>query len=330
MILMLTEAGSDVGYGHLSRCLAVAQNLPHVSELLVHPDPGFSQENVRVFPWRSDISGVINYLDGRSVDTLLIDSYLADISVYEAFKDAVGYVVVFDDFDRITYPVDLVINPSILGPQYLARVSEVVSGSDWVILRREILEHEKKRRHSDLEHVVLSFGGADKASLFERLLPVMLGLGFGVSVIAGCDAKAREFEARFVDPRLHVYGRLEAENLADLFVSADLAISAGGQTLNELAYLGVPFLAIESGVDQFWNISAYVNHNVTPEHLKADDPRLEQKLLDTLASLKDSTVRSAMAERGIGLIDGGGAARIAEILALNSMSGVSARKSNAS
>jgi len=327
MILVLTEAGSDVGYGHLSRCLAVVENLPYESELLIHPDSGFSQENVKVFPWRSDISGVINYIDERGVDMLLIDSYLADLSVYEAFKDAVGYVVVFDDFDRITYPVNLVINPSILGPQYLAQVSEVVSGSDWVILRREILKHEKKLKHSDLKHVVLSFGGTDKARLFERLLPLMLGLDFYLSVVAGSDAKARELESCFVDSRLHVYGRLEAENLADLFVSADLAISAGGQTLNELAYLGVPFLAIESGVDQYWNISAYVSHNVTPEHLKADDPHLEQKLQDALESLKDSTIRSSMAERSMELIDGGGAARIAEIIAQKGRSGVSASRS---
>jgi len=329
MILVLTEAGSDVGYGHLSRCLAVAQNLPHASEVLVHSDPGFSEENVKVFPWRTDISGITNYINARDVDALLIDSYLADTSVYKAFMGAVGYVAVLDDYDRITYPVDLVINPSIAGPQYLTQVSEVVAGSDWVILRREILEHEKKRMHSDLKHVVLSFGGVDKSRLFERLLPLLLALDFDVSVVAGSDDKAREIEALFVNSRLHNYGRLEAENLADLFVSADLVISAGGQTLNELAYLGVPFLAIESGADQFWNIAAYVSHNVTPEHLKAGDPDLEQKLLDILTTLKHSVVRRAIAGRGVGLIDGGGAARIAEIISLKTVSGVSVCKSNA-
>jgi len=328
MILVLTEAGNDVGYGHLSRCLAVAQNLPLASELLVHPDPGFSQENVKVFPWRSDIPGMISYLDGRGFDGLLIDSYLADISVYMAFKDIFGYVVALDDFDRISYPVDLVINPSIKGPQYLEQIPEVVSGGDWVILRREIIDHDKKRKHSDLKHVVLTFGGAEKAGLFERLLPLMLGLDLDVSVVAGSEAKAREFEP-LADHRLHVYGRLEAENLADLFVSADLVISAGGQTLNELAYLGVPFLAIESGADQFWNISAFVKHNVTLGHFKADDPHLEQKLLNAFTSLKDSNMRSAMVERGIELIDGGGAARIAEIISMNSMNEVFIRESNA-
>ena len=328
MILVLTESGGDVGYGHLSRCEAVAQNLPYASKLLVHPDPGFSHENVEVFPWRDDLSGVISYIDRRGIDGLLIDSYLADLSVYQAFKDVVGYVAVFDDFDRISYPVNLVINPSIKGPQYLEQIPEVVSGADWVILRREIIDHDKKRKHSDLRHVVLTFGGADKAGLFERLLPLMLGLDLDVSVVAGSDDKAQEFEP-FVDQRLHVYGRLEAENLANLFVSADLTISAGGQTLNELAYLGVPFLAIESGVDQFWNISAFVKHNVTPEHFKADDPHLEQKLLNVFASLKGAAVRSAMVERGIGLIDGGGAARIAKVIAMKSMSEVSVRKSPA-
>ena len=56
---------------------------------------------------------------------------------------------------------------------------------------------------------------------------------------------------------------------------------------------------------------------------------LEQKLLNVFASLKGAAVRSAMVERGIGLIDGGGAARIAKVIAMKSMSEVSVRKSNA-
>ena len=323
MILVLTEAGSVVGHGHLSRCLALTQNLPNDFKLLVHPDPGFFLEDVTLWPWRNDISGVASYIKNLGVDALLIDSYLADISMYQSFKDLVKYVLVFDDYDRIIYPVDLIVNPSVMGPQYLMQVSQVISGSDWVVLRREIIEHQKKRKHSDLKHIVLSFGGADKAGLLEQLLPVLLGQALTISVVCSNDITAKKIKASFVDSKLCVYHFLAAKFFADLLVSADLVISAGGQTLNELAYLGVPFLAIESGPDQFWNISAYVNHNVTPEHFTAADPDLEKKLLDTLMLLKNPLLRSAMAERGIEVIDGGGAARIAEMISLNSMSGMS-------
>ena len=64
--------------------------------------------------------------------------------MYQSFKDLVKYVLVFDDFDRIIYPVDLIVNPSVMGPQYLMQVAQVISGSDWVVLRREIIEHKKK------------------------------------------------------------------------------------------------------------------------------------------------------------------------------------------
>ena len=67
--------------------------------------------------------------------------------------------------------------------------------------------------------------------------------------------------------------------IAELFTSSDLALSAGGQTLNELAYLGVPFLAIQTGTDQYWNINSYLHSGVTPYHFSGDDLLLESKLL---------------------------------------------------
>ena len=314
MILTLTEAGGAVGYGHLTRCLAIAQNFSSDSCVIVHPDEDARDQRWRAFPWRDDIQGALARFGDEEIDLVLVDSYLADLSIYRELKDRNIFLAVIDDYDRLAYAGDIVINPAISGPDYLQQNADIVSGKDWVILRQEILEHQTKKSHTELRHVSLSFGGADKKGCFYRLVPLLLELGFHLSLIAGTDERAKDLSAHFPGDHIRIYGRLEADKLADVFVSSDLAISAGGQTLNELAYLGVPFLAIETGADQFWNISGYVGSGVTPCHFSADDSVLENKIVAQLELLRDPERRREMAERGADLIDGEGAQRIANLL----------------
>ena len=113
---------------------------------------------------------------------------------------------------------------------------------------------------------------------------------------------------------LKIYGWLNANRVSSIFNNSDLVISSGGQTLNELAYLGVPFIAIETGFDQYWNIKGFVKKKITPIHFKVTDKNLIKKLVKTVTTLKDQSKRSIMSSNGTKLIDGKGAFRIAKLL----------------
>ncbi|MDB9891215.1 hypothetical protein OAD74_07565 [Alphaproteobacteria bacterium] len=317
----MTEAGGSIGYGHLMRCVAIAQNITCECQIVVHSDLGFSHSNVQQLAWRDDLSALEEYLGDTEVNAILIDSYLTSVTMLRALRGMASFICVLDDYNRITYPVDVVINPSLIGPKYDSQQACVLAGKDFVILRREILQHKKKLTHSDLKHIVLTFGGSDKIQLFLGIIPVLLESNFIVSAVAGSDARAIELTSRFLMDGLHVHGRLDTKDLADLFVSTDLVISAGGQTLNELAYLGAPFLAIEAGKDQFWNIEAYVSNYVTPEHFEATDPHLMKKIVPAIELLRGASTRHKMSQKGMGLIDGCGARKIAALLQYQQLDG---------
>lgn len=312
-IAILTEAGGEVGYGHLTRCEAIFENCSDAvllvqsggEELLALP------HDAQSLSWRKNPDSFYK-LD--EWDAILVDSYLADRAALEGLRTYTPFLAVLDDYERMVYPCDLIINPSIQGPGYKDQLAQIEKGADYVILRKEIRSHAPKPSHGPLRRLVVSLGGANNKDLFLRLLPVLAQLEIELLVLSGSEQRAKELSISLQQPNIHVFGRLSASKVAELFTCSDLAISAGGQTLNELAFLGVPFLAIETGTDQHWNIHSYVSASVSPVHFIADDPGLESQLLAQINILQDVNIREDMSIAGLQLIDGAGGARICGLL----------------
>ena len=96
---------------------------------------------------------------------------------------------------------------------------------------------------------------------------------------------------------------------------ADLAISASGQTLYELARCGTPTIAFCSGPDQIHNLTALAKANVV---WNAGDAASHHWARDIGAAITaligDTARRAAMSKTGQTLIDGLGAERLVSAL----------------
>ena len=208
-ILILTEAGGDVGYGHLTRCVAIVQELGSEAELLVQPGgEDHLDEMPRILPWRDDPIGAISACGSANPAAVLVDSYLAEHSVLTRIRRSGCFLAVIDDYARMQYPCDLIINPAIQGPDLSSQMCQVVSGAPWVILRSQIRSHAPKSQHQGLSRLVLTLGGADRMGLFDRLLPVLGDLDVEVLILSGSDERAARLSVKLPGDRFEVFGRL--------------------------------------------------------------------------------------------------------------------------
>jgi len=310
MILVLTEAGENVGFGHLTRCQAICQNFESKYELVVHADSEIKEEGLRVFPWRNNLGELLaQYFD---VQLVLVDSYLAAKEDYFFLKKQVKWLFVIDDYDRLNYPCEVLINPAISGPNYCNALAEtVLSGPEWIILRKEILSSKIKDKHGELRQICIILGGSDKAYLAQAISKKLCELDFLVIFISGNNSNVKSYKSLLDCEKIKVYGRLSGDRLAELFVASDLVVSAGGQTLYELAFLGVPFISVQTGDDQFNNVNGFVQHSVSPMHLFSNDVNLIEQLNQLLMDLTPPLKRAALSQKGKKLIDGSGAKNIA-------------------
>ena len=104
--------------------------------------------------------------------------------------------------------------------------------------------------------------------------------------------------------------------MASLMLGSDVAISAAGQTLNELACLGVPTVAVCIDEDQRPNYEAYLRAGCLTREISWDDRRLERRIADALKDMEGGAVRRHVSRMGQSIIDGKGVERLSKLLDL--------------
>jgi len=90
----------------------------------------------------------------------------------------------------------------------------------------------------------------------------------------------------------------------------NIAISAGGSTLYELASCGVPTIAIKVADNQTLLVNELERRGIVIG-LDSDDKQLEKDLAkDIMLLIKDNDRRKEIADKAVSLTDGRGALRI--------------------
>jgi len=260
VIIILTEAGEGIGYGHLTRMTALAECLLESREQVriliewhgqrVCPDQLLSTFTVFHPWWANPTEAALCH----KADTVIVDSYRSPRETYNALFNRFRIVAV-DDYHRLDYPVHMVINPNPYGDAscYQPTALSALAGPEYVILRKAFRLRKGLFQVRDrLTHVVIALGGDDPLSLGIQLGVCVASSGYNVTLVGP-----------YSSPPTVPSGLLSVSpvrsplDLAELFLSADVVVSGGGQTLHELACLGVPTIAIECGADQARNLDYY-------------------------------------------------------------------------
>jgi spore coat polysaccharide biosynthesis predicted glycosyltransferase SpsG len=103
---------------------------------------------------------------------------------------------------------------------------------------------------------------------------------------------------------------MSGSDAATAFAHADIAISAGGQTMLELLYLGVPTVVVITSPDQESQVQDALSQKAIAGALKIDNPSLLDDLAKALQGLYSWDTRNALSATASSYIDDRGAERI--------------------
>jgi UDP-2,4-diacetamido-2,4,6-trideoxy-beta-L-altropyranose hydrolase len=325
-----TDAGAEIGLGHLRRCLALARALRAAgadASFFVDgdasPADGAGFEVRRVAAGR-DLADVCESAGRAGARAVVVDSYVVGAPYLRGLGEAGFRVVVIDDLADRELEVDLVVNPSpaAVGLRYRAAArTQYLLGSRFALLQPEFAAPPTRRTAERARRLLVTIGGGDvdgftaavvgwiAACLDDVTLDVVIGPWF-----AGAE-ELRSVAARAGSSiRLHE----RPHDMRRLMLGADLAISGGGQTTYELAATGTPAIAIEMADNQAASLAALAEAGTLVAVGAAADPDLESALTAELAALvKDRDRRAEMSRRARAAVDGHGARRVAKaVLAL--------------
>lgn len=296
--VILTEAGPEIGHGHLGRCVALADGLDRYGVRVTLAVRG---ETPVALSHAHEVLAV-EWLDAADHDELLagadiavVDSYEAPLDVYESVAESVGTPIWFDDDVRLDYPAGLIVNgsPVTLASDYPGSSQhELLLGPECQSLRPAFWEVAERSVNADLTRALVVFGGTDVRNL-------------GPTV-------AERMRRAYPDVEFDVVGTSRsAEEMRDAMLAADVAITAAGQTLYELACTGTPAVAIWVAENQEPQARAFEQTGAVVLAGRWSEPHIGDALVERLGELTPRPIRQRMATAGQALVDGQGASRVA-------------------
>ena len=334
-VLFRLDAGPHLGLGHLQRSLALATALKMAgaeSIFLINNDAP-SHEKARQDGYRViSLAAVESWTaaDGRSTleaaafhgcDAVVVDYHEAGTAYLASLRDAGLYVIARDDQALYPFPCHRVFN----GNADAKRLSYCSSSGDtsfllgtrYMVIKQEFWKLPRRSSSAEVRNVLVILGGMDQYDLMPKILNLLDSVNgdFTVTAVAGPyfhNIDAIQAAAKNATRTINV---ISSPGTVDrLMLEADLAISAAGQTLYELAATGCPTIAVAVAANQKGHLEALAEIGIV---LDAGDATGNTDIMTKIrkalgSSLLDSDARYAMAAAGQRLVDGQGAQRVAQ------------------
>lgn len=334
-----------MGTGHVMRCLALAQawqDLGGEATLLTRDlPPGLAErmasESVALLPLpaaRDDLQETCNA--SADPDWVVLDGYGFDAAYCNRVVTQARHVLIVDDLGLASpYTSELILNQNITARAalYPARAahSELLCGGTYALLRREFRRPVMARDASaPCTRVLVTMGGSDHHNVTLKVIEALARVpNLLVKVVAGAaNPHLESLQRRSGESG----GRIEVLRSVDDMVAwmdwAQIAVSAGGTSILELASRGVPTLLVATADNQR-DICSEMHTQGVMAFAGWHEDVTEDSLASTVRHLTSDAgerQREEFSTRGMALVDGRGAMRVArEMLARDAMLTVKVR-----
>ncbi|MFA9458941.1 UDP-2,4-diacetamido-2,4,6-trideoxy-beta-L-altropyranose hydrolase [Halalkalibacter sp. AB-rgal2] len=261
-VCIRVDSSEQIGTGHVFRCLTLAKQLcdqgSHVtfaqriqngdmlSFLRKQQYEVIELADVQDWDEEKDANHFLQQID-RDFDWVIVDHYQLSYVWEKRVGDGLqARIAVIDDLANRKHDCELLLDQNYFS-QYEVRYKNLVPdhcklflGPAYLILRDEF----KHGRHNALgeKRILVFFGGSDPTNETEK---VLLALdqsevdGWEVDVVVGTANPNRDKIQREAD-RLGYHYHCQIDYLADLMSRATFSFGAGGVTMWERCYVGIP------------------------------------------------------------------------------------------
>ena len=263
--------------------------------------------------WEKDAKDTINNVKNYKLDLLIVDHYGIDYRWHSCLRKYTKQLMVIDDLANRQLDCDLLLDQTYgrKKKSYIDLIpnhTKMLLGTNFALVRPEFallrsIAHQKRNQNTEIRNILISIGGMDsknitgeaiialEATLWKKRPEINIVLNKTAPHLNLIMKKAKNsnFKIKVI---------IDASNMAELMLNADLAIGASGTTSWERCVLGLPTITIclaENQRNIYNNLEKVGAHLVLKNENKATSSLIENKLNEILENPKslDSVSSSA-------------------------------------
>jgi UDP-2,4-diacetamido-2,4,6-trideoxy-beta-L-altropyranose hydrolase len=336
-IIIRADAGHQMGTGHIMRCIALAQALKKCNihaTFISHCNEKLRQKVVSMgfdllyvdqpYPDPMDMDVTLRQIREQNAQWLIVDGYRFTAGYTGPIRDAGVKILYIDDYNHLpVYSADILLNQNPFAPDLVYHCPpgiRMLLGTEFVLLRDEFLDYRTDRTAplDSAGHLLITMGGSDPENVTVKVIEAVKESrcpSLFLTVVLGPENTQVIPIRALLETSGSAYRLVQdARDMPALMHQADMAVSAGGSTAWELAYMGVPALYVITAGNQEQIVSAieacHMGLNAGWHHQLT-----RARFAELIRSLvRDRELRARFSKISQNTVDGTGSKKVAALL----------------
>ena len=330
------DSSSDIGSGHVIRCLTLANFLKKkglfttficketegnlFDVILKHNHNLVVLSNNKKNIWEDDAQEIIDKIKdfNSSKDWMVVDHYFLNKDWETRISSKLYKLFIIDDLcDRPHYG-NILLNQNYLPgirSQYkkiLSSKTKILLGPKYALLSpeykatRKLIKINKKKK---LQRVFIFFGASDDKEQTIKCLSILSKLNFKllkIDIVIGLANKKKKLIEEITDKIDNATLHVQIPSLCNLMKNADLYLGSGGTTTWERCCLGLPSIVISTSGNQVRQ-NEYLFKKGVIKYLGKAESVSEENIRTALLMFAEGYDSTKMSKKALKITNGNGA-----------------------